>query len=215
MSEEQDPNSFLNPSVQNIQNAKISVDFEYNAEALNKSLAFMKQLYAYIEIKIDDPFFVFKDTPDVIKPEPLQDDPHELELVYPIYDFGDRLTSSKTMDKEIDNHSMLKMFFTIEKMISIMYYKIKHKSTSGGEEKAENLFYLDGHILCLRKAFEVMINLPDNWVVMNFEPGQWGNNYLATLQRLKNKDFQYPPPAPRDNYRQKVGVNYKKTSLIL
>jgi hypothetical protein len=215
MSEEQDANSFHNPSVENHQNSKNVVDFEYNAEALNKSLAFMKQLYAYIEIRIEDPFFVFKDTPDVIKPESLQNDPQELELVYPIYDFGDRLSSSKTMDNEIDNHSMLKMFFTIEKMISIMYEKIKNKSTSGGTENPENLFYLDGHLLCLRKAFEVIINLPDNWIVMNFDPGEWGNNYLATLQRLKNKNFQYPPPAPRDNYRQKIGGNYKKTSLIL
>jgi len=215
MPEQQDPNSFLNPSVANLENQEKPMDFEYNVEALNKSIAYLKQLYSYIEIRIEDPFFVFKDIPDIIKPEPLQNDPQVLELVYPIYDFGDRLSSSKTMDQEIDTHSMLKMFLTIEKMIFILDEKIKNKTASGGSQTNESQFYLDGHILCLRKAFEVIINLPDNWIVMNFEPGEWGNNYLATLQRLKNKGFQYPPPAPRDNYRKKIGENFKKSSLIL
>ena len=205
----------LNQNTQIENNEIQSTNFEYNPEALKKSIALIQQQYAHIQIRIDDPYFAFKELPDVIAPAPLQNNSNELEWVYPIFDFGDRLCSSKTLDNQIDNHSMFKMFMTIEKMIFLMHEKLNHKLASGGEPVDENLLYLDGHILCLRKAFEVIINLPDNWVVMNFDPGDWGNNYLAILQRLKNKGFQYPPPAPRDVYRQKFGGHYKKSSLIL
>lgn len=174
---------------------------EYDEESLSKAIALLNQSHAYIEMRIDNEKFKLQDDPNIIGPAPLIEDESLLEYVYPIYDFGDRLLASKQSDSELNQTSMIKMYYTIEKMVMLWSEKIKAIDVESGEL----FFYLEGHTYCLRKAFEVIINLPDNWLIMNFDPGEWGNNYLATLQRLRKKDFAYPPPAPRDFYRHKLG----------
>jgi len=174
---------------------------EYDEESLSKAIACLNQALAYIEMRIDNEQFKLQEDPNIIKPAPLIEDESIFEYVYPIYDYGDRLLASKQSDSELNQMSMLKMYYTIEKMVMLWSEKIKETKTAPDEL----FFYLEGHVYCLRKAFEVIINLPDNWLIMNFDPGEWGNNYLSTLQRLRKKDFNYPPPAPRDLYRHKLG----------
>lgn len=191
-----------------------SMDTAWNELALKNGIDYLKQCYASLEIRIDDPRFSLTEEPVVIKPAPLEDDPNQLEFVYPIFDYGDRLMASKHSDNQFEDLSMLKMYYTIEKMICVMNEKLQRIGSAEQEDsEKELLFYLDGHLLCMRKAFEVIINLPDNWVVMNFDPGEWGNNYLATLQRLREKNFEYPPPAPRDYYRHRQGKPSGKPKL--
>ena len=174
----------------------------WNELSLKEGAAFLKQSYAYLEIRVDDPRFILHEEPIIIEPAPTEDDPKSKEFVYPIYDYGDRLIASKQSEKEYAVLSMLKMYYTIEKMISILYEKFRESGRQNGTPTDGEVFlYFDGHISCMRKAFEVIINLPENWVVMNFDPGDWGNFYLATLQRLRDKNFDYPPPAPRYNFR--------------
>ena len=191
-------------------------DHELNEVALQQGILYLHQTHAYFELRIEHPNFVLTEQPDVIKPQTLEEDVHAFEHVYTIFDFGDRLITSKVTEYQIENQSMLKMFYTIEKIIAIMHDKIK-KIEGGGsvsdDSQKEFMFYLDGHLLCLRKAFEVIINLPDNWLVMNFEPGEWGNSYISALQRLREKGYQYPPPAPRDIYRHQLGKTSNKPRL--
>ncbi len=191
-------------------------DHELNEIALQQGILYLQQTHAYFELRIEHPSFVLTEQPVIIKPAPLEDDKHQVEHVYSIFDFGDRLITSKVTEHQIENLSMLKMFYTIEKMVFIMHDKIS-KIDSGGstsdDKQNEFMFYLDGHILCLRKAFEVIINLPDNWLVMNFEPGEWGNSYISALQRLREQGYQYPPPAPRDIYRHVLGKTSSKPRL--
>jgi hypothetical protein len=176
--------------------------------AFAKSLVYLRQLWSYIEIRVEHPGFEFKDDATLHEPQPLADNASELEFVYPIYDHGDRLLASKDI---ASGACMIKMHYTIEKMINILYQKYLEIVGSGGV--GEFNIYLDGELLAIRKAFEVIINLPDNWVVMNFEPGNWGSNYLSSLQKLYDKGFSYPPPAPRDTYRHshKEGSEKKTT----
>ena len=192
-----------------------SQEAKWNELALKKGIEYLKQSYAYLEIRIDDARFSLNQEPIIINPAPLADEPNVLEFVYTIYDYGDRLMTSKHSDEQIEDLSMIKMYYTIEKMISVMYEKLEKAGTEGGQDDSERelLFFLDGHILCMRKAFEVIINLPQNWVVMNFDPGDWGNHYLATLQRLRDMNFDYPPPAPRYSYKHKQGKPFGKSKF--
>ena len=87
-----------------------------------------------------------------------------------------------------------------------MHGRMAELSSSGGANNDEVKVFLDGHILCKRKMFEVIINLSENWVVMNFDPGQWGNNYLDGLQKLYKRGYPYPPSAPRTVFQHKPGT---------
>ena len=167
--------------------------------AFAKSMAYLRQTWSYLEIRVEHEAFVFEEDATIIQPQPLIEDASQYEFVYPIFDHGDRLLSAKELGT---GSCMIKMFYTIEKMISELYQK--YLAAAGGGGIDEFKIYLEGEVLSIRKAFEVIINLPENWVVMNFEPGDWGGYYLNTLQKLYDKGYSYPEPAPRDYYRHSV-----------
>jgi len=135
--------------------------------------------------------------PIVTPPEPLPNST-ELEFVYPIHDYGYKLSTSKAEDMYSVGMSMCKMYFTIEKMIHLLVERLKSGGT-GTETEVQVAF--GGHELAQRKAFESIINLNYNVVVTNFDPGAWGERYLQIVKRLADKGYGYPPEAPRDNYR--------------
>lgn len=135
--------------------------------------------------------------PIVIGPEPIPDS-SDMEFVYPIHDHGYKLTTSKSIDMFTAGSSMCKLYFTIEKMVQLLVERIQ---SSGVDDEMEVQVAFGGHELAQRKAFESIINLPYNVVVNNFEPGVWGERYLATIKRLADKGYGYPPESPRDVYR--------------
>ncbi len=136
--------------------------------------------------------------PVLILPEPLPG-LTELEFVYPIYDHGYKLSTSKGQDIYSAGLSMCKLFFTIEKMIYLLVERIK---AVGGSSETEVQVAFDGHELARRKCFESIINLSYNVVVTNFDPGVWGERYLQIAKRLADMGYGYPPESPRDNYRK-------------
>lgn len=123
----------------------------------------------------------------------------ELEFVYPILDEGYRLSTSKQEELFSSGQSMCKLFYTIEKIIAILVERLKGEGVDPNDEVQ---VAFDGHELSQRKGFEVIINLPDNLVVMNFDPGEWGERYLKMVKNLASLGKGYPPVAPRDVYRQ-------------
>jgi hypothetical protein len=155
------------------------------------------QLYwrwSHFELKITEPnAFEPIDPPKIILPE-LIDGSSEVEFVYPIYDFGNVLSTSKGEEIHNTGMSMCKLHFTIEKMIYLLIEKLK----SGGiDESVAVHIEFDGHELAQRKAFESVINLAYNVVVTNFDPGAWGDKYLAIVKRLGEKGYGYPLKSPR------------------
>jgi hypothetical protein len=138
--------------------------------------------------------------PFLILPEALSDSPEgqEREFVYPIYDHGYKLSTSKGVEMYSAGLSMCKLHYTIEKMIFLLVEKLK---SSGIGTEAEVQVAFGGHDLAQRKGFESIINLPYNVVVTNFDPGVWGEKYLQMVKRLSDKGYGYPPEAPRDKYR--------------
>lgn len=174
----------------------LPASFEWNELSLAEGMSYLKNAWAYIEIRVESAPLQLQETPVVIAPQHLIEDKTQFEFVYPIYDFGDRLIAIKDFNT---GQSMLKMSYTIEKMVAIWSDKMKEKSVDAGGSELE--VYLDGHLFCLRKAFEVIINLTENWMVMNFDPGDWGHKYLDLLQKLYEKGYPYPSSAPRDFYK--------------
>lgn len=139
--------------------------------------------------------------PILIPAEPLAGT-DEKEFVYPIYDHGNRLSTSKGQDMYLVGMSMCKLHYTIEKMIFLLVERLK---TGGVANDVEVQVAFGGHELAQRKAFEVIINLGYNVVVTNFDPGTWGERYLQIVKDLAAKGFGYPPEAPRDVYRNPRG----------
>lgn len=135
--------------------------------------------------------------PVIIPPAPLTEG-DGVEFVYPIFDFGYKLATSKAEEMLSAGMSMCKLYYTIEKMVDLLIQRLK---TSGTDTDTEVQVSFEGFIQAQRKAFESIINLSYNVVVTNFEPGEWGEMYLQTIKRLADKGFGYPPEAPRDAYR--------------
>jgi hypothetical protein len=154
--------------------------------------------WAYFELIINSPI-IDELVPAVII-EPAIVDNDTFEFVYPIVDFGNKLITSKGEDMYSVGTSMCKLYYTIEKMIGILMDRVK-SSGGGNEELKEVLVEFDGNQLAQRKAFESIINLNHNVVVSNFDPGTWGEKYLATIKRLADKGYGYPSEAPRDIYK--------------
>lgn len=123
----------------------------------------------------------------------------ELEFVYTIHDVGYKLSASKAEDMPASGMSMCKLFFTIEKMISLLIQRLKSR---GGDSEAEVQVAFGGHELAQRKAFEVIINLGYNVVVTNFDPGAWGEEYLNNVKRIADLGYGYPSESPRDPYKK-------------
>jgi hypothetical protein len=145
--------------------------------------------------------------PKLLLPEDLGDG--EFEFVYPIYDRGTSLATSKAQDV-FCNDGLCKVNFTIEKMIDIFYQRIKQQNIDEGRS-LEMLFY--GLPELQRKAFESLINLEFNVVVNNFEPGEWGDNYIDMVRKMEEQGYGYPSKSPRKNYRnsykKKIPINKK------
>lgn len=147
---------------------------------------------SFISPQIDEAF-----PPTMIAPEDVGSS-DEKEFVYPICDYGNKLSTSKATDMYSVGMSMCKLFYTIEKMIFILIERLKEIGT---DTETEVQISFDGHLLAQRKAFESVINLNYNVVVVNFDPGVWGEHYLAIVKRLADKGYGYPSETPRDVYR--------------
>ena len=136
--------------------------------------------------------------PKFILPEKIPES-EEFEFVYPILDFGDQLSTSKGEDGYAAGFSMCKLYFTVEKMVTILIERLQAKGTN---EKTEVQVALGGHEFAQRKGFESIINLKYNVVVTNFDPGEWGEKYLQNVKQISEQGYGYPSEAPRDTYRQ-------------
>ena len=158
--------------------------------------------WADFHLYITSPHIDTISPPIIIAPETIPGT-NELEHVYPIHDWGYKLSTSKAQDMMKAGKSMCKLFYTIEKMIGILIERLK---AGGVSNEAEVQIAFGGHELAQRKAFESIINLSYNVVVTNFEPGEWGENYLRNVKGMSEK-FGYPPEAPRENYKQAHGAS--------
>jgi len=162
------------------------------------------KIYQLWERWADFHLFIITPTVDVISPPQIIDaslipGTNEFEFVYPIHDYGFKLSASKGNDIFLAGLSMCKLYYTIEKMIFLLVERLK---AGGIDKETEVEVAFDGHELAQRKCFDSVINLNYNVVVTNFDPSLWGERYLASTKRLAELGYGYPPESPRDVYRK-------------
>lgn len=157
--------------------------------------------WADFELFIVNPVIEAISPPLLIKPDTLPGS-SELEFVYTIQDHGFKLITSKAEDMYSAGMSMCKMYYTIEKMIALLIERLK---SGGVSTETEVQVAFSGHELTQRKAFESIINLSYNVVVTNFDPGEWGEQYLVNVKYIASKGYGYPSETPRDIFRQPHG----------
>lgn len=160
---------------------------------------------ANFELYLVDPVVETLTPPMIISPAELE--PGEFEFVYPIHDYGQKLMTSRAQDM-YNGLSMCRLYYTIEKMIFMLIERIKQGGASS-EDEVQIAF--GGHLNAQRKAFESVINLTYNVVVINFDPGVWGERYLENIKQIAQKGYGYPSESPRTIYRQHP--NIKKATL--
>lgn len=170
---------------------------------LNDPVTLVERVYqiwwrwADFQLYIVSPFINTISPPVLIKPELIQGT-DEFEFVYPIHDSGAVLSTSKSEEMLSAGMSMYKLYMTIEKMIYLMIERLK---SDGVTVDTEVQVSFGGHLLSQRKAFESIINLAYNVVVTNFDPGEWGERYLAIVKQNADK-YGYPSESPRTTFRQ-------------
>lgn len=170
---------------------------------LNDPVALVERVYqiwwhwADFELYVISPTIDLISPPLIIKPE-LISGTDEYEFVYPIFDSGSKMSTSKGEEMMSAGMSMFKLYMTIEKMIFLLIERLKD---GGIDRETEVQVAFGGHLLPQRKAFESIINLPYNVVVTNFDPGAWGERYLQIVKQNADK-YGYPSESPRDTYKQ-------------
>jgi hypothetical protein len=194
---------FENETLAGIQGTDFELRQTVMEEDLNNPVTLVERVYqiwwhwADFHLYIITPHIELISPPLIIPPDQIANT-SEMEFVYPIHDFGSKLSTSKADDMFSAGMSMCKLFYTIEKMIQLL---IERLNSGGIDIKTEVQVAFAGHLLAQRKAFESIINLKHNVVVTNFEPGEWGEQYLQNIKRMAKK-YGYPSEAPRDTYKQ-------------
>jgi hypothetical protein len=135
-------------------------------------------------------------SPPIIIP-PLVNEDGNVEKVFCINDEGYRLSTSRGAEAFSLGHSMWKFFNTIEKIIKLLVERLK---TGGVEKGTEVRIAFFGYELGQRKAFESVLNLEENVVVSNYEPGSWGDNYMKTVLEMAERGYGLPPASPRTQF---------------
>ncbi len=183
-------------------------DFEPSLDQL--LIDTLTQRWAYLELRVLSPKLPVFDPVQIILPDLLVDN-SGFEFVYPILDQGFALSTSKGKDFVTAGMSMYKLYVTIEKMIFILIERLR---AEGVEDTTQVDITFAGHETAMRKAFESIIHLKSNVVVVNFDPGSWGDGYLRRVQNLINRGLGGPSDAPRDFYRKNYTEVLKSAATL-
>lgn len=176
-----------------------SMEDEHGKIAFSDALDELSRNWASFTLSVIEPELIYDEVAKIIEPEPLPDT-QVTEFVYPIYDHFSTLSTSKALELCVPGMANCKLFYTIEKMIFILIERIKE--IEGITEETEVKIAFEGHEQGKRKAFESVINLAYNVVVINFDPGAWGERYLQVVKNLAEKEYGYPSKTPRTIYRE-------------
>lgn len=163
-----------------------------NLDTYIETLYYLWILWADFHLYIVSPYIEPIHPPLIIEPQFVEEH-GEYEHVYAIHDAGYLLSTSRQQDIVLGLRSMNKFFNTIEKMIRILVERLK----TGGFDEQEVQVSFRGHELGQRKAFESILNLTENVVVTNFEPGEWGERFLKNIEEMAKRGYGLPKSSPR------------------
>lgn len=158
-------------------------------------LEYLWMIWADFSISITSPLIEPISPPIVIPP--LVNEEGKKERVFCINDEGFRLSTSRGEEAYSLGQSMFKYFNTIEKMIKLLVERLK---TGGIDKETEVRVAFFGFELGQRKAFESILNLEENVVVTNYDPGEWGDRYMKNILELAERGYGLPPSSPRTKF---------------
>ncbi|MCC5791250.1 MAG: virulence factor [Legionellaceae bacterium] len=134
-------------------------------------------------------------------PDSLEDREQEAEHVYPIIDTGDSLATSKAEEMFHAGFSHCKLYYTIEKMLWLLHERLRSGGI-GSEDEVQ--IAIHGYQSAIRYAFASVINMQENILILNFDPGNWGEQYLEVIKRMA-QNYGFPAASPRDMFRKGHG----------
>jgi len=105
------------------------------------------------------------------------------ENVYPIFDFGDLLSSSRAEDMAKCDRSTAKYLNTVEKMVRLAIAKV-------GDTDTDPQVTFDGHIIGQRKAYEAVATLHEKMVVRDFPDDAWADQHIKNVETLYSLGFK-------------------------
>lgn len=148
---------------------------------------YIHALWADMHVHLITPYFEPAYPPKII--EPGVDSNGSPEHVYAIFDYGDRFSTS--VDDIVNaTRSTGKYLNTIDKMIQIVIERCKAADDwDDSDDKMEMRVAFEGHEIGQRKAFNDCIMSQENIVVTNFEPGEWGERQIRTMEHRAEKGF--------------------------
>ncbi len=156
---------------------------------------YLWMIWGDFQLYIIDPLIEPISPSIIIPPSQVKND--EYENVFDIHDEGFRLSCSRGYEGIALGHSLLKFYNTIEKMVALLVERIR---TGGIDDETEVKVAFYGHELGQRKAFESILNLEQNVIVTNFDPGEWGDRFMKTVLTLVEKGYGPPQGSPRKVY---------------
>ena len=165
-------------------------------EMIAEYMEYFWQIWADFQLVIIDPIIDQMTPPHIIEPA-INPDTNEKEHVFNIIDEGFRMTTSRGSEAFVHGQSMFKFYMTIEKMVALLVERLK---TGGVAKDAEVRVAFYGFELGQRKAFESILNLQENVVVVNYDADVWGERFMKMVLELAERGYGMPSQTPRKSY---------------
>ena len=161
------------------------------------AMHYLWMLWADFHLSVTWPIIAPIDPPEIIMPS-IREDDGKTENVYPILDLGYKLSTSRGGEGVYQGYALNRYYNTIDKMITMLLERIKSSGELSAEDEIRVAF--EGFILGQRKGFESILNLEENVLVVNFDPGDWGERYMKNVLEMVERGYGMPKAAPRTRF---------------
>lgn len=151
---------------------------------LSQYLVYLWMLYANCHIMLVSPYVESK-VPAIFIPPAYDDKQKDYENVYTILDHGYAFSTSRGEDATAGSTAMGKLYNTIQKMVRLIFERVKDQSGDTGSADTEIKIALFGHELGRRKAFALIMDQENvNVNIVNFDPVAWGEQFINNLKYM-------------------------------
>jgi hypothetical protein len=154
---------------------------------IERALFYLWMTWADFHLTITWPVVKRLEPPILHLPKELEDG--QVENVFTIVDSGSMLSTSRGEDAFVASSGLSKYYNTIDKMIRLLLDKLKEGGV-GTEDEVRVAFR--GFDLGCRKAFEAILNLEENVLVVNYDPGRWGDLYMKNILEMVERGYGMP-----------------------
>ena len=135
--------------------------------------------------------YVEEHFPPVIIPPAYDAKTKKTEFVYPIFDYGNRFSTSPGEELAKGGRSTGKLLKTVEKIMALAIARGKERTTGDALPDIRVAFL--GLDIAQRKAYKLCLDAEENVIVTNFEPGEWRDRFAKTSQEMQERGYPVLP----------------------